>query len=150
MNRVVSYYPYSIERLPNCRQQSSRDQRPNVVIEVVAWLIEMLTKFLDCKAQQCRCPAGRTSWDWAQRSVRHLTGFALAGRTPLMFAAARRARLADKLVHQPHQGSSNTVLQQVVCRVARRPADWAESLLGAVDQSAQLGLAACFRELAAN
>jgi hypothetical protein len=37
-----------------------------------------------------------------------------------------------------------------VSRVARRPADWAESLLGAVDQSALLGLAASFRELGAN
>jgi TniQ len=34
-----------------------------------------------------------------------------------------------------------------VSRVARRPTGWAESLLGAVDQSALLGLTACFREL---
>ena len=37
-----------------------------------------------------------------------------------------------------------------VSRVARRPADWAESLLSAVGQSALSGLTACFRELGAN
>jgi hypothetical protein len=35
-------------------------------------------------------------------------------------------------------------------RVARRPADWAERLLGAVGQSALAGLTACLRELAVN
>lgn len=37
-----------------------------------------------------------------------------------------------------------------VSRVARRPADWAESLLSAVGQSALLGLTECFREIGAN
>jgi len=37
-----------------------------------------------------------------------------------------------------------------VSRVARRPADWAESLLSAVGQGALFGLTACFPELGAN
>jgi hypothetical protein len=37
-----------------------------------------------------------------------------------------------------------------VTRVARRPTDWVESLLGAVGQSALAGLTACFRELGVN
>ncbi len=37
-----------------------------------------------------------------------------------------------------------------VARVARRPAYWAESLLGAVGDSARSGLRACFQKLGAN
>jgi hypothetical protein len=93
---------------------------------------------------------------------------AVAGEL-IMGQAVRRERAGRPLVTlmrsllllraRPQQGSPvgdisrlsiRTPVLAGVSRVVRRPASWAESLLGAVDQSALLGLTACLRELRAN